>query len=67
MNEMDTTDTCLFCGSSEMIWGNLTAGSQHQVQFHPDGPWLTLVSTNETVRARKCSGCGNIQLYAEAT
>ena len=55
---------CLYCGSSEFIWGALT-NPQGKVVFHPDGPFFTLASTAEPVRARKCAGCGNIQCFSE--
>lgn len=66
MSESDNKkEACFLCGSSDVVWGNVTAGSRHQVKFHPDGPWLTLLSTDEQIRARKCGSCGNVQLYAE--
>ena len=66
MSDIDTkNEVCFLCGASEFVWGSLTAGGQYQVKFHPDGPWLRLVSTDEKMRARKCGACGNVQLYAE--
>lgn len=55
---------CLYCGGSDFTWGALT-NPQGKLMFHPDGPFFTLVSTNEPVRARKCEGCGNIQCFSE--
>ena len=54
---------CLLCGQTSFAWGKLQG--HYQTKFHPDGPWLTLVSTEKPIRARLCDGCGNIQLFAD--
>lgn len=57
---------CLHCGSTEFTWGKLMdTRNGGSVAFRPDGPFFTVVSTNEKVRVRKCEGCGNIQCFAE--
>ena len=57
---------CLCCGSTEFIWGKLVDTFRgNRVAFRPDGPFFTVVSTNEAVKVRKCVNCGNIQCFAE--
>lgn len=58
--------TCLYCGSTEFTWGKLIdPSSGRRIDFRPDGPFFTVVSTNENIRVRKCEGCGNIQCFTE--
>ena len=59
------TATCSECGQTEFTWGRLLDAEGGKVKFHPDGPFFTLLSTNEQVRVRKCDGCGNLQLFSE--
>jgi len=60
------SSTCLYCGNTEFTWGKFTdTRNGGNVAFRPDGPFFTVVSTNENVRARKCEGCGNIQCFTE--
>ena len=64
--EQRSTAACLCCGSTEFIWGKLIdPSSGRRIDFRPDGPFFTVVSTNEAVKARKCVDCGNIQYFAE--
>ena len=60
--------TCPLCGREEFLWGRLVTQDgafQDGMAFRPDGPFFTVVSTNERVRVRKCEGCGNLQLFSE--
>lgn len=60
------TAPCLYCGGTEFTWGKLIdPSSGGRIDFRPDGPFFTIISTNENVRVRKCEGCGNIQCFTE--
>ncbi len=56
---------CLICSGIDYVWGYLFGAAGAKVSFHPDGPMFSLRSTNESIRVRKCEGCGNIQCFSE--
>lgn len=58
--------TCFYCGGDTFSWGELR--EQGPVGWKDGtGSWLDRAFTpRETIRARLCNTCGNIQLFAEA-
>ena len=52
---------CSECGQTEFTWGRLLDSEGHQTKFHPDGPFFTLLSTNEQVR--KCDTAGTCRCF----
>lgn len=67
-----TNDVCFNCGGSEFVWGIVTGYSAALAVFKPEaqnvvpaGFWRDdPASTPEPLRARRCVGCGNVQLFA---
>jgi hypothetical protein len=66
-----THDACFNCGGSQFLWGIVTGYSAALAVFKPDaenivpaGFWFDAPApVPEPLRARKCVGCGNVQLF----
>lgn len=57
-------EVCPVCGSIHFEWGKLHQRWESTgVGFRPDSAGLLEMS--QTVRARQCLRCGNVQLFAE--
>ncbi len=66
-----THDACFNCGSAQFIWGMVTGYAATMAVFRPlpekvvpSGFWSDATAPKpEPLRARKCMGCGNVQLF----
>ncbi len=73
MLKHDANYWCHNCGGSDYIWGAVT-GYSAALAFKPDPQNVVPTgfgsdrpaSEPEPLRARKCTGCGNVQLFAIA-
>ncbi|MCU0498893.1 MAG: hypothetical protein MUF87_16195 [Anaerolineae bacterium] len=61
--EDSRANLCLFCGGDEYEWGH--PGSQGGVYFLPQGAIFGF-GLGEALDARKCLGCGNVQLFTKS-
>jgi hypothetical protein len=66
------TNTCCYnCGGESFAWGDIplydsNTGGQTPMRFRPDQerPAFWQSWKTESIRARKCDRCGNIQFFA---
>lgn len=60
---------CPFCGGSAFAWGGIGERTDLQeMQFRPRARGIAksmLGIGTERVTARKCAGCGNVQMFAD--
>jgi hypothetical protein len=58
-------NACPLCGGGKFTWG--VAVGKMPLRFKPDNSgWLSKMTVfgGQTVKARRCDACGNIQLFA---
>ena len=65
METVGSNGVCSECGQAEFTWGRLRDAEGGKIKFRPDGPFFTILSTDETIRTRKCDNCGNLQMFSE--
>jgi hypothetical protein len=57
---------CVICGKSDYEWGQVVVGRESPREwtyFWPDG--ITLEDVDFGIIARRCTSCGNIQLFTD--
>lgn len=60
-----TIRACPICGEKRFSWGKVhePSGWFRPIKFRPNGAGV--FASSHPLRARKCMGCGNIQLFAD--
>lgn len=65
-------DACFVCGGTSFDWGQVQDGARPYPHFLSDRSRPTKVlgivveeAERDHLRARKCEGCGNVQLFVE--
>ena len=58
--------SCPLCGNSEFTWGRMRGHPVFPLKFMWDdaGVLKRCFAGGQTVKARRCDSCGNVQLFA---
>ena len=57
------TPQCPFCGSDEFEWGVANGRAEFVYRSEKESSSGLSVSSGRQLKARRCLGCGNVQLF----
>ena len=55
-------ELCPTCGNNEFNWGDVFDGDIQKLHFRKEGGFL---GQGKVMKARQCTRCGNVQMFAE--